>query len=152
MKPSNILRFSLFLLVIYVLHNITYTVNLDKSTSKLGKKVAKDTEKRIKTIADDLQISSFQIGGVRSASADNWTYVGGRFYLDKCIDYDDFKKAIIHSGFRQMGSVSMFCRGDVIFLSNGASRYKNGLLCDQINFSYSWKLHENTEHKECYEN
>lgn len=132
------------------MHNISYTVNLEKSTSQIGKKIADDTQELIEKIAIELKSQSFSIGQVRYADSKRWTYVGGYFHLNQCIDYYDLKRIIVNSGFKHMGNVSMFCQGDVVFYTTGVSREENGLLCDDIYFNYSWDLNENAKEKICW--
>ncbi|ULJ59668.1 hypothetical protein [Wielerella bovis] len=148
-KFTDVIRFILFLLIIYLMHNVTYNVNLEKSTSETGMEMATDTYETLEKIATELK-SSFHKGQVRYAESKRWTHVNGSFQINKCIDYYDLKEIIVNSGFKHMGHVSMFCKGDVIFYTTGASREEQGLLCDNIYFSYSWELNRNAKEKICW--
>lgn len=152
MKLSDILQFPLLFIIVYFIHSIWFGADLEKNTSETGNKISAETKRKIKTISDNLKTSSFQIGSIRSASTNSWSYTGGKFYLNQCMNYSDLEKVVINAGFNRIGTVGMFCKDDVVFLLEGASRYENDLLCESVRFSYSWRLHENSERKECYEN
>lgn len=148
---NRIFRFLLFLFCIYAMQHIGYNVNLKKSTSTTGMKIANDTYEDLEKMAIELKAQSFNKGQVRYAEQYRWTHVNGSFLLKECIDYYDLEKIIVRTGFKQIGAGSFFCKGDVVFSINNASRYERGLLCDKIYFDYSWEENENSEKRICWE-
>ena len=149
---NRIFRFLLFLFCIYAMQHIGYKVNLEKSTSTTGMKIANDTYEDLEKMAIGLNAQSFNKGQVRYAEQYRWTHVDGSFLLKECIDYYDLEKIIVQTtGFKKMEGGSFFCKGDVVFHIIHASRYERGLLCDKIYFDYSWEANENSEKRICWE-
>ena len=149
---NRIFRFLLFLFCIYLMQHIGYKVNLEKSTSATGMKIANETYEDLEKMAIGLNAQSFNKGQVRYAEQYRWTHVDGSFLLKECIDYYDLEKIIVQTtGFKKMEGGSFFCKGDVVFHIIHASRYERGLLCDKIYFDYSWEENENSEKRICWE-
>ena len=86
---NRIFRFLLFLFCIYAMQHIGYNVNLKKSTSTTGMKIANDTYEDLEKMAIGLNAQSFNKGQVRYAEQYLWTHVNGSFLLKECIDYYD---------------------------------------------------------------
>lgn len=64
---NRIFRFLLFLFCIYLMQHIGYKVNLEKSTSATGMKIANETYEDLEKMAIELKAQSFNKGQVRYA-------------------------------------------------------------------------------------
>ena len=108
---NRIFRFLLFLFCIYAMQHIGYKVNLEKSTSTTGMKIANDTYEDLEKMAIGLNAQSFNKGQVRYAEQYLWTHVDGSFLLKECIDYYDLEKIIVQTtGFKKMEGGSFFVK------------------------------------------